>query len=135
MAFGHLHIRNSVGLFGEKAAVDLLKKKGYKILEQNWKIGHLEVDIIAENKTDIAFVEVKTRTSVFGRMPEEYVDRTKQHRIKCAANAYIKAKQCTKNPRFDVIGILTNESCDKILYINHLEDAFQPRVRTYGLPF
>lgn len=135
MAFGHLHIRNSVGLFGEKTAVDLLRSKGYKILEQNWKMGHLEVDIIAENKTHIAFVEVKTRTSVFGRMPEEYVDRTKQHRIKCAANAYIKAKNCNKIPRFDVIGVLANGNCDKILYINHIEDAFRPRLKTYGVRF
>jgi len=132
MFFGHLNIRNSVGLFGENAAVELLKRKGFRIVERNCKIGHWEMDIIAENKDVIAFVEVKTRTSVYGRNPEEYVDARKREHLTRFANAYVKMRHITKMPRIDIIGILKEKDTNKILEINHIEDAFLPRVRTYG---
>jgi putative endonuclease len=94
-------------------------------------MGHLEVDLIAENKKDIIFVEVKARTTTFGdKMPEEYVDLLKRKRIIAAANAYIKYRQIEKNPRFDIIGILVDAQTKNITYSNHLENAFQPKVRT-----
>ena len=133
MTFGHLHIKNEIGVFGENAAVDLLKNKGFRILERNWKMGHLEVDIIAEDKTTIAFVEVKTRTSVFGKRPEEFVDKDKRHHMVSAANVYIKTKRSTKAPRFDVIGILTDKDKSQILEIEHYEGAFIPKLRAYGV--
>lgn len=133
MAFGHLHIKNSIGIFGENAAVDLLKKKGFRILERNWKIGPLEVDIIADNKDTIVFAEVKTRTSIFGKRPEEFADKEKQRHMVSAAKAYIKCTRCTKAPRFDIIGVLADKDCKEIVEVSHLEDAFHPKARVYGV--
>ncbi len=45
---------------GEDIAVKILKKNGLRILERNWHMGNLEIDIIAENRKEIAFVEVNT---------------------------------------------------------------------------
>lgn len=109
----------------------MLEKKGFRIVERNWRMGHLEVDLIAESRTEIVFAEVKARTTTFGnKMPEEFVDETKRKRMVAAANAYIKYRKIEKNPRFDIIGILVNAETQEITYRNHMENAFQPQVRT-----
>lgn len=124
-------IHNNIGWLGEVKAAQILKDKGYMVLETNWHMGHLELDIIAENKTEIAFVEVKTRTSVYGnKTPEEYVDEIKKRRVIAAANAYIKYKHIDKSPRFDIIGLVVNPYTREFTYVNHIENAFIPRVRT-----
>lgn len=126
-----MFVTNPIGILGEQEAAKILNKKGYRIIETNWRMGHLEVDLIAENKKDIVFVEVKARTTTFGnKMPEEYVDLLKRKRIIAAANAYIKYRQIEKNPRFDIIGILVDAQTNNITYSNHLENAFYPKVRT-----
>lgn len=109
----------------------MLEKKKYRILEHNWRMGHLEVDLIAENRKEIVFVEVKARTTTFGdMMPEEYVDEDKKHRMVAAANAYIKYHRIEKNPRFDIIGVVIEPETKEVTYRNHLENAFQPQIRT-----
>ena len=124
---------NRIGHIGEEKAVDLLQKKGYKILETNWRMGHLEVDIIASYNNEIIFVEVKTRTSSIGRTPEDAVDENKKRHLTAAANAYLKYKKETRNLRFDVVGIIINKD-DEIVDIQHYENAFVPsgRYRTNG---
>ena len=120
---------NDTGQRGEQLAAELLTKKGYKILETNWRLGRLEIDIIAANRKEIVFAEVKTRTSLFGGTPEEAVDETKRKHMVTAANAYIKYHQDNRNIRFDVIGILMNKS-GEIDEIRHYENAFAPQLRT-----
>ena len=46
---------NELGKIGEQKAAEYLKKKGYKILERNYKYKNLEIDIIAQRKTDLVF--------------------------------------------------------------------------------
>lgn len=126
-----MFVTNPIGILGEQEAANILKKKGYRVIEKNWRMGHLEVDLIAENKKDIIFVEVKARTTTFGnKMPEEYVDTLKRKRIIAAANAYIKYRQIEKKPRFDIIGILIEPRTNNITYSNHIENAFYPEIRT-----
>lgn len=109
----------------------MLEKKGFRIVERNWRMGHLEVDLIAESRNEIVFAEVKARTTTYGnKMPEEYVDENKKRRMTVAANAYIKYRKIEKTPRFDIIGILVNPQNNEITYRNHIENAFQPKIRT-----
>ena len=49
-----------IGNDGENIATSYLIKKGYTILDTNWRYGHLEVDIIAEYNGMVVFFEVKT---------------------------------------------------------------------------
>ena len=124
-------IHNNIGWIGEAKAAQIMQDKGYTISETNWHMGHLELDIIAENEKEIAFVEVKTRTSMYGNItPEEYVDEIKKRRMVAAANAYIKFKHINKLPRFDIIGLVVDPNTGIFTYVNHLENAFIPRVRT-----
>ena len=124
---------NIVGNIGEEVACEIMRKKGFRIVETNWRFGHLEMDIIAVSRKEIAFVEVKTRTSTFGgKRPEEYVDELKRRRMAASANAYIKMKQIELVPRFDIIGLLINPATHEVLEQTHLEDAFLPPQRTIG---
>ena len=124
---------NIVGQIGEKIACQIMKKKGFKIVETNWRFGHLEMDIIAVNRKQIAFVEVKTRTTTYGgKRPEEYADDLKQRRMVAAANAYIKMNQVELVPRFDIIGLLISGETHEVIEQTHLEDAFTPSLRTIG---
>ncbi len=126
-----MFVTDPIGIIGETEAAKMLEQKGFRIVEHNWRMGHLEVDLIAENKKEIVFAEVKARTTTYGgKMPEEYVDEDKKRRMTAAANAYIKYRKIEKMPRFDIIGILVNPENNEITYRNHLENAFQPRTRT-----
>lgn len=120
---------NELGKKGEQIATQLLTKKRYKILETNWTLGRLEIDIIAANRREIVFVEVKTRSSELGGLPEEAVDENKRRHMIVAANAYLKLKQDKRTLRFDIIGILINKS-GEIEQISHLENAFAPNIKT-----
>jgi putative endonuclease len=123
-------VTDPIGIIGEEEAAKMLKDKGFKILEHNWRMAHLEVDLIAENKKMIVFVEVKARTTTYGdKKPEEYVDENKKRRVLAAGNAYIKFHKIEKTPRFDIIGIIVDPNSNEITYRNHIEDAFQPYTR------
>lgn len=124
---------NIIGQKGEDIAAETMRKKRFRIVERNWRLGHLEIDIIAENRKEIVFVEVKTRTSAFGgKSPEEAVDILKKRRMVAAANAYVKFHQTRKELRFDVIGILMDPATMEVKELTHLENAFTPPQRTIG---
>jgi len=126
-----MFVTNPIAIIGENEAAEILEKKGFRILERNWRMGHLELDLIAENRKEIVFAEVKARTSAFGnKMPEEYVDEIKRKHMVAAAKAYIKYHKIEKQPRFDIIGIIIDAQTNEITYKNHLENAFLPQTRT-----
>jgi putative endonuclease len=108
------------GRQGENLANDFLRKKGFEILDTNWRFQHKEIDIVAMKDNEIVFVEVKARRdTTFGR-PEEAVDHQKQKHLIEAAEAYIIEKDISLNVRFDVISIINNDQ------IRHYEYAFYP---------
>jgi len=114
---------NDFGKKGEEIAKNYLAEKGYLILESNWTIGKLEVDIIAKTKDFIVFIEVKTRSSSYIIEPEASVNRTKQKNIIRAANKYIVWNKIQDEARFDIITVLGS---DEKYIITHIEDAFYP---------
>lgn len=58
-----MKISNSIAVIGENLATEFLQKKGYKILERNFRKKYGEIDIVATHKEFLVFIEVKTRTS------------------------------------------------------------------------
>lgn len=100
-----------------------LQGKGYDILEQNFRIGRGELDLICMDKEEIVFIEVKTRqTSYFGQ-PFLSVTRKKQQQLVKLADHYMKKKDVMNEARFDVISIVLNRS---EYSIEHIENAFVP---------
>ena len=117
-----------IGRYGENIAADYLKIQKYKIVAKNFHSSHNEIDIIAENKKYIVFVEVKTRTVVPNsrfeyETPASAVTYTKQRRILVAAQTYLNVHPSKKTPRLDVIEVYLSQS-GEVLEINHMEDAF-----------
>ena len=93
--------RKEAGQVGEKIAADYLKKKGYLILQMNFRKPWGEIDIIAEKAGTIRFVEVKTvsRESIEGvsrenndYRPEEQVHPWKLKKIARTAEMYMNGE-------------------------------------------
>jgi len=112
----------NLGVKGEKEVVKFLIKNNYKILEQNWRFKHKEVDIIAVKKGLICIVEVKTRSSDY-TLAKDAVTKAKQRNLIIAANAYIEQKKIDNEVRFDVAEVYLEKSNYRI---NYIEDAFIP---------
>ena len=114
---------NQLGKEGEQIAVGFLKNLGYNIVAVNWQEKKFEIDIIAIEKNELVFVEVKTRsTDVFGA-PEEAVTFKKQQHLIEGADYYINENEIDLECRFDVIAIVANEMKDDI---KHIKNAFYP---------
>lgn len=109
-----------LGQQGEQIACDFLAKKGYRVLEKNWRYRKLEIDLIAEDGDEMVFVEVKLRSAHEYGNPRDFVGRTKQLNLIKAADAYVEKMEIDKNSRFDIIGI----SVENKLEIEHIIDAF-----------
>jgi len=96
------------GARGERIAAEYLRLIGYRIIETNHRIGHLEIDIVAEKDDCLVFVEVRTKRSrTFGDALSS-VDRNKRSRLRRAAGSYLsalEAERSCRDIRIDVIGI------------------------------
>ncbi|NDC30725.1 MAG: YraN family protein [Bacteroidetes bacterium] len=111
-----------VGKTGEELAVSFLKEKGYEILHTNLRLEKVEVDIIAKDKNQIVFVEVKTRSSAMVE-PEKAVNKSKQKNLQWAAEIFLEERQLKNELRFDIIAIVKQKNNTDI---EHFEDAFYP---------
>ena len=80
--------RRDTGIRGEKLAKDFLKKRGYRIVETNYRCPEGEIDIVAKHKDSLAFVEVRTKTSLEFGSPEESITPTKKERMRATASHY-----------------------------------------------
>jgi len=112
---------NELGKKGEKLAVDFLIKKGYIILNTNWRFQKAEVDIIARKGEILAVVEVKTRSTIDFGNPQDFVNPKKIKLLVSAVDAYVISKDLDVEVRFDIIAIVHE---NKNFTIEHLEDAF-----------
>ncbi len=99
-------LRKLLGKAGEDRAAQFLSRRGYRILERNYRTRNGEIDLIALHEGTVVFVEVKTRTSDAYGAPELAVTPRKQQRMIKAALGYIKYQKLHQVPcRFDVVAI------------------------------
>lgn len=129
-----------LGKFGEEIAASFLEKEGYRIVGRNIKFGRHELDIIAEDKDFLVFVEVKTRScshpesSNYGN-PGRAVTYKKRTDTLRATYDYLKSHGTSKQPRIDVIEVFLQHVGEnratppQILNINHIRNAFDARGR------
>ena len=118
------------GNLGEDAVCKYLKKRKYKILFKNYVAEGHEIDIIAEDRDTLAFVEVKTRTVGHENpnepRPASSVDAEKQRGIIAAARFYAAYNPVGKKKRFDIVEVYVNEENGKytLAEIKHLKNTF-----------
>jgi putative endonuclease len=115
-------LRKLLGRKGEDRAARHLSSLGYRVLERNYRTSHGEIDIIALDRENVVFIEVKTRSGAAYGAPELAVDRRKQERMVKAALGYLKRKQLHQMAcRFDVVAISGNGPDDIQLIRNAFE--------------
>lgn len=119
--------RKELGKTGEDLACRYLESKGHRILERNYRSGHLEIDIISLDADGIHFVEVKTRRDSIQAPPQDNVGKVKQDRIVKAALKYLNSGKGKPDGdlecQFDVVAITFRT--DKV-DIEWLPNAFIP---------
>jgi putative endonuclease len=114
---------NLLGNKGEMLASRFLLDKGYAVHHHNWRSGHKEIDIIAQQRNVLVFVEVKSRTSEEYGNAYDAVDDKKIRLLISAAQAYIRKYNIDLKFRFDIITVIGNSEPYRI---EHIEDAFYP---------
>ncbi|HWP57423.1 MAG TPA: YraN family protein [Candidatus Acidoferrales bacterium] len=114
--------RKVLGKEGERLAEDYLKKKGYKVLERNYRCPLGELDLVALDGRVVVFVEVKIRTDERFGHPLEAVHWRKQDKMIQAAQFFLaQYKLHQREARFDVVGI---SRVGERPVIEHVRNAF-----------
>lgn len=109
--------KHVLGREGEELARSFYEKRGAIILETNFIVGGVEIDIIAQEKGTLIFSEVKTRGSRdFDADPADAVDAARQARMITAACAYRRWQRLEGVPtRFDIIAIYWPKGKEPVL--------------------
>jgi putative endonuclease len=112
----------SVGAWGEDLALRYLVRRGYRLVERNYRTRRGEIDLILRKEETLVFVEVKLRRGTGFGDPLEAVTPRKQATLRYLAERYLAdRKPDFDTVRFDVVGILAGREG---LRIDHVEDAF-----------
>jgi putative endonuclease len=113
--------KDELGNWGEEYSVVYLQKKGYEVVERNYRFKKNEIDIIAKFGNNLIIVEVKTRQTAEIGEPWRAVTKSKQKQIIKVANQYVQANQIDLDVRFDIVSIVHNSYRTEI---EHIEGAF-----------
>jgi putative endonuclease len=120
-------IRHRLGRHGEKLAAEHLIRRGYRIIDRNYRTRWGELDIVAFDGTTLAFCEVKTRRMADDRRdPLESVRVQKRSRIRKMASRWLVERADRPRAdelRFDAIGV-TFDLSGRLVRLEHLEGAF-----------
>ena len=116
---------HEMGKKAEEFAVQFLISKAYRILDQNWRHGHLELDIVCTDGKMLIVVEVKARRQSIFPHPEDVFTPQKERFILHATEAYIQRKSIDMLVRFDLVAIVFRKD---YFEIEHIEEVFFPGV-------
>ncbi len=118
-----MNLKKTAGDQGETLAGQYLERRGYTILNRQWRCRFGELDLVARSPEGVlCFVEVKRRGPGSIGLPREFVDGRKQERLRRAANLYIGVHGLDSPARFDVAEVY--EGKDGAFRVEYLEDAF-----------
>lgn len=109
-----------IGILTESAATAYLAKKGYTIIQRNFRNRFGEIDIIARDKDTYVFIEVKAKTGIAYGHPEDMINPRKIAKIKHMAEVYLDGKVVLC--RIDVVAIVLDNS-ESILRLTHYENV------------
>ncbi len=117
--------RQTIGLWGEDRAAELLVSKGYEIKARRFRVREGEIDLVASGHGYLCFVEVKLRKDESMGQAREYVTLSKQRKLRTAALRYLMANPSRLQPRFDVVEVYAPDGIKTIdPIIRHWENAF-----------
>ncbi len=116
-----MYVSHELGRIGENIIADYITKLGYKVVERNFACNQGEIDIIAKDKEELVFIEVKTRTDIsYGEASEAVTDTKKRHLINSIKYYIYKQKLENQPIRIDVAEVYIK--CGKVK-INYIKQA------------
>jgi len=114
------------GKIGEQLACSALKKKGYKIIETNYRCRRGEIDIVAHQKNSLVFIEVRTKTGkAFGSPEESITAQKKQHLISTALDYLNSHRDLPENWRIDFVAVELDPLTNRATRIEIIENAVE----------
>ena len=113
-----------VGKWGEALVAEHLRKSGFKIIAANYRTRFGEIDIIAEKKKLLIFVEVKLRKNDKFGNASEFVTPSKQNKLRTTAELWLSNNETKKDVRFDVAEVYAPDGISENYTINIIENAF-----------
>ena len=122
-----------IGKIGEDIATQYLEKIGYQIVEKNFQCKLGEIDIIAKDKDEVVFVEVKSRKILSYGKPADAVNGIKKKHIYRTAQYYLLIhNQLDVYTRIDVIEIYLNEEKYRLNHIKQaiMDKTYEPKSKT-----
>ena len=120
MATSPKKTKKALGAQGERIARAYLVRRGYRLVEKNYRVPPYEIDLIVEKDDTLVFVEVKARTHRGYGTPESFVDARKEDHLLEAAEAYLLEKKWSRGVRFDIVSV----EMGRRICVRHFEDAF-----------
>ena len=112
--------RHRLGLAAEAQAIRFLQSRGWDIVAHRFRVGRIELDIVARRGHLVSFIEVKARRGTAFGSPFEAITGGKRREIVKAARVWMdRYGEGSDVYRFDCIAIIDNK-------LEHLEDAFRP---------
>lgn len=116
-----MYKRHEIGKLGEDLAVKYLQQQNYKVIERNFECKQGEIDIIALDKNELVFIEVKTRTNIKFGKPAEAVDDTKQKHLIKAVKYYLYSRHLENEfVRIDVMEIYLYDNKYRVNHIKQI---------------
>lgn len=117
-----LYKKHKIGVYGEEKAVEYIKKIGYEIIQRNFRCKVGEIDIIARDKEELVFIEVKARTNIKYGNPIEAINTIKKKHMYRAIQYYLISEKIEYNfIRIDAIEVYLKK---EICVINHIKQIF-----------
>lgn len=114
----------AIGQVAEELAAAYLLSLGYRVVTSNWHYGHLEIDILAIDESELVVVEVKSRVGVPFEHPSDAITNRKMKMVIEAAEAWITASGWTGDTRFDLITVIFEDFSARRHKLEHFRDAF-----------
>jgi putative endonuclease len=115
--------RRDTGILGEKLARGFLEEQGYRIRQTNYRCPEGEIDLVAEHRDFLVFVEVRTKRGLEFGSPEESITPAKMAKLRTVAAHYLQTHDNLPSSwRIDVVAVELDNK-DKISRIELIENA------------
>ena len=112
------------GKRGEEIVKEYLEKKGYKIIEQNYRTKYAEIDLVVKQKNKLVLVEVRTKIGEDFGAPEETINWKKKRKLRGNALAYARAAKWPGQLRVDAVCIVLKRD-HSVERLSHYENIIQ----------
>ena len=117
-----MYYNSLIGKLGEEFATKYLQNNNIKVIQRNFYCKFGEIDIIAKDKNELVFIEVKTRTTSKYGKPSDAVNFQKQRHLQKSIEYYLYFNKIRNvKIRIDVIEIYLNQNKFRI---NHIKNIY-----------